>query len=518
MRPTFQNEPTTDFSAASNRAAFQRALSGVCSQLGERYPMFIDGAPLTAEKRFDSTSPADPDLVIGSFPSADTTTALQALEAADRAFPSWSRVPARDRAGFLFAAAAQVRKRRHELSSWMVYEVGKSWDEADGEVAECVDLMEYYGQQALLLSGSRTQDLGKLSDETTDFFYVPLGAGVIISPWNFPMALTFGMAAAAVVAGNTVVVKPASTSPVSVYQFFRIFQELGLPKGVMNLVTGSGSAVGDPLVDHPRTRFVAFTGSMEVGIRIHERAAKVQPGQIWIKRTVLEMGGKNAVIVDSDADLDLAADSVVAAAFSFQGQKCSAGSRAIIDRSIYEEFVPKVVERAAKLTVGDPVDPAMQVGPVIDRNAFKTISRYIETGKREGDLLLGGEPWGTKGYFIRPTVFGNVARTAAIAQEEIFGPVLACIQADDFDDALAIANGTRFGLTGAVISRNRMKLERARAEFHTGNLYFNRKCTGALMGVHPFGGFNMSGTDSKAGGPDYLLHFLQGKAVGDRIF
>jgi 1-pyrroline-5-carboxylate dehydrogenase len=518
MRPSFQNDPGSDFSAAPQRAAFQKALSSVGAQLGANYPMFIDGSPADAEKRFDSISPADPDVVVGKFPSADSATAVRALEAADSAFPAWSRVPARDRAGFLFAAAAQVRKRRYELCAWMVYEVGKSWDEADGEVAECVDLMEYYGQQALRLSGSQTQDLGKLPDETTDFFYVPLGAGVIVSPWNFPMALTFGMAAAAVVAGNTVVIKPASTSPVSVYKFFQIFQDLGLPKGVMNLVTGSGSEVGDPLVDHPRTRFVAFTGSMEVGIRIHERAAKVQPGQIWIKRTVLEMGGKNAIVVDSEADLDLAADAVVAAAFSFQGQKCSAGSRAIIDRAIYDEFVPMVVARAAKLKVGNPVDPDMQVGPVIDANAFKTVTRYVETGKREGTLLLGGEPSGMKGYFIQPTIFGNVARTAAIAQEEIFGPVLACIPSNDFDDALAIANGTRFGLTGAVISRNRMKLERARSEFHTGNLYFNRKCTGALMGVHPFGGFNMSGTDSKAGGPDYLLHFLQGKAVGDRIF
>ena len=460
MRPIFKNQPATDFSVASNRDAFQRALGKVCSQLGANCPMYVDGKTFKTDKQFDSISPADPDVVVGQFPSADAATALQALEAADRAFPSWSRVPARDRASFLFAVAAEVRKRRLELCAWMVYEVGKSWDEADGEVAECVDLMEYYGQQALRLSGSQTLDIGRLPDETTDFFYVPLGAGVIISPWNFPMALTFGMAGAAVVAGNTVVIKPASTSPTSVYQVFRIFQELGLPPGVMNLVTGSGGTLGDPLIEHPRTRFVAFTGSMEVGIHIHERAAKVQPGQVWIKRTVLEMGGKNAVIVDSQADLDLAADAVVAGAFSFQGQKCSAGSRAIIDRAIYEEFVPRVVERAARLTVGNTVDPAMQVGPVIDHNAFEAVSRYIEIGRREGDVLLGGEPAGMKGYFIRPTIFGNVDRNATIAQEEIFGPVLACIPAKDFDDALAIANGTRFGLTGAVISRNRMKLER----------------------------------------------------------
>ena len=518
MRPKFKNQTPTDFSLPSSCAQFAAALKEVETTLGADYPIVIGGESRFCEKKFASISPSDPDLVVGSFPAAGAAEAIAALEAAQRAFPAWSRTPVEVRARFLFAAAAQVRLRRFELCAWMVYEVGKTWEEADGEVAECADLMEFYGLQALRLAVSQSDELNKLNDEDTDFFYIPLGAGAIISPWNFPMALTFGMAAAAVVAGNTVVIKPASTSPTSVYQYFRIFAELGLPPGVMNFVTGPGGPIGDALVDHPRTRFIAFTGSKEVGIRIFERAAKVQPGQIWLKRTTLEMGGKNAVIVDAEADLERAAEAVVFSAFSFQGQKCSAGSRAIIDAAIYDQIVPMIVEKAGRWRLGNPIQQEVQVGPVIDQNAYQGILRYIDIGKKEGTLLLGGEPVGGKGYFIPPTIFGAVSPQARIAQEEIFGPVLSCIPARDFEEALAIANGTEFGLTGSVFSRNRSKLERARIEFHTGNLYFNRKSTGAFMGVHPFGGFNMSGTDSKAGGPDYLLQFMQGKSIGDKLF
>jgi 1-pyrroline-5-carboxylate dehydrogenase len=517
MRPPFQSEPTTDFKDPRAVETFRAALARVQQNLGASYPLVIGAERLSAGEEFSVKSPADPERVIGRFPKADRDTALRALETADRAFPAWARTPAEERANYLFGAAGQVRKKRHDLAAWMVYEVGKSWAEADGEVAECVDLMEYYARQMLDLAGSQTARLASLPDENTDFFYVPLGAGVVISPWNFPMALTFGMASAAIVTGNSVVIKPASTSATSVYQFAQILLDLGLPPGVLNLVTGSGSVVGNALVEHPRTRFVAFTGSMEVGCGIHERAARVQPGQVWIKRTVLEMGGKNAVIVDREADLDAAVEGVLASAFSYQGQKCSAGSRAIIDAEIYDAFLEKLSTRARELKVGDPVDPAVDLGPVIDGHAFESILKFIETGKKEGRLLTGGDRAPGKGYFIQPTIFADLDRNATIAQEEIFGPVLACIRAKDFDDALAIANGTKYGLTGAVFSRNRAKLERARFEFHVGNLYFNRKSTGAMMGVHPFGGFNMSGTDSKAGGPDYLLLFLQGKAIGDRL-
>jgi len=517
MRPPFKSEPATDFKDPGAVDAFRAALAGVKSRLGASYPLVIGGERISSKEDFAVTSPADPERVIGRFPKADAATALRALEAADRAFPAWARTPAEERANYLFSAAGRVRSLRHDLSAWMVYEVGKTWTEADGEVAECVDLMEYYGRQMLDLAGSQAAKLASLPDENTDFFYVPLGAGVVISPWNFPMALTFGMATAAIVTGNTVVIKPASTSATSVYQFAQILLDLGLPAGVLNLVTGSGGVVGNALVEHPRTRFVAFTGSMEVGCGIHERAAKVQPGQIWIKRTVLEMGGKNAVIVDREADLDAAVEGVIASAFSYQGQKCSAGSRAVIDQAVYDAFLEKLAARARGLKVGDPADPSVDLGPVIDRHAFERILKYIEIGKKEGRILAGGEKAAGKGHFIQPTIFADVDRNATVAQEEIFGPVLACIKAKDFDDALDIANGTRYGLTGAVFTKNRAKIERARWEFHTGNLYFNRKSTGAMMGVHPFGGFNMSGTDSKAGGPDYLLLFLQGKSIGDKL-
>ncbi len=521
MTQRFQNEPETDFSVKANADAFRAALAQVRSELGRTYPLIVDGEEVAAgagePADLVSVSPVDPDLVIGRFPSAGADTAVRALEAAERAFPPWSRVPAPQRADYLTRAAAEIRRQRHRLSAWMVYEVGKSWAEADGEVAETVDLLEYYARQMVELDGVHTEKLGTLPDEKTEFFYIPLGAGVVISPWNFPLALTFGMASAAIVAGNTVVVKPASNTPTSVYHCARIFRELGLPRGVLNVVTGSGDVVGTPLVEHPRTRFVAFTGSMAVGVGLHERAAKLRPGQMWLKRTVLELGGKNAVIVDSEADLDAAVEGVVASAFGFQGQKCSAGSRAVIDAAVYDEFMSRLVARARELRVGDPVDPDVSVGPVIDARAYRDIGKYLDIGRGEGTLLLGGAPRESPGYFIPPTIFGDVDPHATIAQEEIFGPVLTCIKAKDFDESLAIANDTRYGLTGAVFSRNRGKLERARREFHVGNLYFNRKSTGALMGVHPFGGFKLSGTDSKAGGPDYLLHFLQAKTVGERI-
>ena len=514
MQAPFRNEPLTDFSDPSQETAFKRALAEVEGKLGGSYPLIIGGRRQTAELEFSSIDPAAPEVVVGRFPRADTTAALRALEAAIEAFPLWSRRSTEERAQYLFRAAEQVRKKRHELSAWMVYEVGKTWSEADGEVAEVVDLFEYYGRQALELAGPQTGKLAKVPDEDTDFFYIPLGAGVIVSPWNFPLALTFGMASAAIVTGNTVVIKPASSSPTSVAQLLEVFLGLGLPPGVLNLVTGSGGSVGDPLIEDPRTRFVAFTGSIEVGIAINEKAARVQLGQTWIKRTILEMGGKNAVIVDREADLDLAVEGVVASAFGYQGQKCSAGSRAIIDASIYDDFLERLVDRAGRLRVGSPTEPNVDLGPVIDESAQKSILAYIDIGRKEGRLLLGGEKLSRKGYFVQPTIFADVRPDAVLAQEEIFGPVLACIKARDFDEALQIANGTKYGLTGALFSRNPNKLSRARTEFHTGNLYFNRKSTGALMGVHPFGGFNMSGTDSKAGGPDYLLLFMQGKSIG----
>jgi 1-pyrroline-5-carboxylate dehydrogenase len=395
----------------------------------------------------------------------------------------------------------------------MIYEVGKSWAEADGDTAEAIDFLEFYGREMLRLA--EDQPLTQIEGEESKLVYIPLGVGAAIPPWNFPGAIMVGMTAAALVTGNTVVLKPASSSPMIAWQFMRILEEVGLPAGVVNFVTGSGSKIGDALIENPRVRFIAFTGSREVGLRIHELAAKPQKGQLWLKRTVLEMGGKDAVVVDETADLDSAADGIVASAFGFQGQKCSAGSRAIIVDQVYDTVLQKVVEKTKKLSMGDVTQPETYLGPVIDESAFKKINEYIEVGKGEGRLLTGGGHRGP-GYFIEPTVIADVAPQARVAQEEIFGPVLAVIKAKNFDDALDIANNTEYGLTGALYSRDSERIERAKEEFHVGNLYLNRKCTGALVGVHPFGGFNMSGTDSKTGGPDYLLLFTQAKAIATR--
>lgn len=510
----FRNEPTVDFTMADDREAFQAALDRVRGKLGATYPLQIGGRAVSHPTLFDSVNPANPDEVIGRHVLATAADAVAAVEAADDASRAWSATAPEKRAAVLFRAADLIRERRHDFSGLMVLEVGKAWAEADGETAEAIDLLEWYGRRMLLLA--EPQELTPYQGERTSFYYIPLGAGVVISPWNFPLALAAGMTSAALVAGNAVVLKPASTAATTAAWLVALFAEAGLPPGVLNFVTGPGGAIGDILVDHPRTRFVAFTGSQEVGIRIYERGSKVQPGQIWLKRIQLEMGGKNATVVDETADLDAAADGIVAGAFGFQGQKCSATSRAIIVASVYDTVVAKIVERAKTLTVGDTSDPVNIVGPVIDSGAERKVLDYVDVGRKEGTLLLGGAKVGTKGHFIAPTIIAGVKPDARVAQEEIFGPVLSVIRVNDFDEALTVANGTAFGLTGALYSRDRARLDRASREFHVGNLYFNRKSTGAMMGVHPFGGFNMSGTDTKAGGPDYLLFFLQGKAIGDR--
>ncbi|MBI2900547.1 MAG: L-glutamate gamma-semialdehyde dehydrogenase, partial [Planctomycetes bacterium] len=394
------------------------------------------------------------------------------------------------------------------------HEVGKSWAEADADTAEAIDFLEFYGREVLRYD--ELNPVTPIPGERNQAFYLPLGVGVVIAPWNFPCAILTGMTAAAVVTGNTVVMKPASSAPVIAYRMMEIFEEAGLPPGVVNYLPCAGGEVGDYLVDHRLTRFVSFTGSRDVGVRIYERAAKVQPGQIWLKRVVAEMGGKDAIVVDEDADLEAAAAGAVASAFGFQGQKCSACSRLIATAPVYGRLLNLVVEKTRALALGDVRKPEHAIGAVADESQFRKIRDYIEVGRKEGRLVAGG---GTKGpgWFVEPTVFADVDPKARIAQEEIFGPVLAVIAAKDFDDALAIANGTEYGLTGALYCRKREHIERARREFHVGNLYFNRKCTGAMVGGHPFGGFNMSGTDSKAGGRDYLLLFLQMKSVSEKV-
>jgi 1-pyrroline-5-carboxylate dehydrogenase len=435
------------------------------------------------------------------------------MQAAVEAYKTWKKVKPEVRADVLFKAAAIIRRRKHEFSALMTKEAGKPWREADADTAEGIDFLEYYARQMLALKNG--VPVQSRSNEFNRYDYIPLGVGIIISPWNFPFAIMAGTTVAAIVSGNTVLLKPASTTPVVAAKFVEVMEEAGLPKGVLNFVPGSGSEVGDYLVDHKDTRFISFTGSRDVGLRIFERSSKVNEGQIWMKRLIAEMGGKDTIVVDSEADLELAAQSIVAGAFGFSGQKCSACSRAVIVEDVYDQVLNRVVELTNQLTVGDPTEQATFMGPVNDNNAFKKIMEYIEIGKNEGKLMAGGEGDNSKGYFIKPTVIGDLAPKARIMQEEIFGPVVGFTKAKNFDEAIEIANNTEYGLTGAVITNNRAHMEQAREDFHVGNLYFNRSCTGAIVGYQPFGGFNMSGTDSKAGGPDYLLLHMQAKTTSE---
>jgi 1-pyrroline-5-carboxylate dehydrogenase len=511
----FKNEVFTNFGQPENSKLMLQALDLVASQLGKDYPLYMNGEEIMTEKKAASINPSNKDQVVGYVAKADQKLAEQAMQGALAAFETWKKKSFAERARYLFKAAAIMRRRKHELSAWMCYEAGKTWAEADADTAEAIDFLDFYAREAIRLG--EVHPLVRHEGEDNEQHYIPLGVGIVIPPWNFPLAILTGITMSAVVAGNTVLLKPASTTPVIAAKFVEIMRAAGLPAGVINFVPGSGSEIGDYLVDHPKTRFVSFTGSKEVGIRIFERAAKVHPGQIWLKRVVAEMGGKDAIVVDKDADLEDAAQQIVGSAFNFSGQKCSACSRAILHEDIYDVVASRVAELTKGLSVGPSMDFRNQVGPVVDESAYNKILEYIEIGKKEGTLLAGGGKAEGNGYFIQPTVIGDVAPKARISQEEIFGPVIALTKAKDFEDAIRIANDTEFGLTGSVFSNNREHLEYARTEFHVGNLYFNRKTTGALVGVHPFGGFNMSGTDSKAGGRDYLLQFTQAKAISEKL-
>lgn len=511
----FRNEPSTDFTKEENRQAFQAALDQVSAQLGQEYPIIIGDRRIQTANKLKSINPSNVDEVIGIVNQADASLAEEAMQIALKTFDSWKQTSPAARARYLFKAAAILRRKKHLFSAWMVHEAGKSWPEADGDTAEAIDFMEFYGREMMRL-GER-QPLTPFPGEDNELTYIPLGVGAIIPPWNFPLAIMVGMTTSAIVTGNTVVLKPASPTNVIAYQFMEILQEAGLPPGVVNYVPGSGEEVGEYLVTHPMTRFISFTGSRAVGLRINELSAKTVPGQKWIKRVVAEMGGKDSIVVDENADLDLAADAIVISAFGFSGQKCSACSRVIAHQAIYDQLLELVVAKTKQCKVGEARTLGIDLGPVIDEKAYRKILEYIEIGKKEGRLMTGGGKAEGNGYFIQPTIFADVSPEACIAQEEIFGPVLAFIKAADFDEALEIANNTEYGLTGSVFTRDRTKLEKAREVFHVGNLYFNRKCTGALVGVHPFGGYNMSGTCSKAGGRDYLLLFLQQKLVSELL-
>jgi 1-pyrroline-5-carboxylate dehydrogenase len=513
--PKFANEVTLDFSKSINKKKQLAALEKVKAGLGREYPILIGSEHIRVDEKFRSYNPSRASEVIGVFQKGNPALANKAMDVALATFEQWKTVPAAKRAQYIFKAAAIMKKKRFELNAIEILEVGKTWPEADADVAEAIDFLEFYGRE--MLRYGEDHPVVKNPGEKGKLVYVPLGVGVVIPPWNFPLAILAGMSSAAIVSGNTVVLKPSSDSPAVGWAFVEIMQEAGLPAGVLNFVSGPGGAVGDTLVMHPKTRFVSFTGSKEVGIHINEVAAKVQPGQIWLKRVVAEMGGKDSIVVDETADVDAAVTGTVASAFGFQGQKCSACSRAIVVQKIYERFVEAVAKKTDALTVGDAEDPGNYMGPVVNERSQESILGYIQKGIAEGGrLVTGGLKAGENGYFIRPTVIADVDPLGTISQQEIFGPVLAIIKARDFDHAMEIANNTEFGLTGALYSKNAKRLKRAESEFFVGNLYLNRKCTGALVGVHPFGGFNMSGTDSKAGGRDYLLLFLQAKSIAQK--
>jgi 1-pyrroline-5-carboxylate dehydrogenase len=512
----FVNEAFVDFTLEVNKRLMQAALAQVESELGREYDLVIGGRHLRTEGRIVSSNPANPKQVVGIHSKAGTEHVQQAIDAAQTAFASWSRTSATDRAGLLFRAAELIRERKFEFCAWLVYEVGKNWGEADADVGETIDFLEFYAREALRLADATTPI--QFPGERNQLRYLPLGVGAVIPPWNFPFAIMAGMTVAAIVCGNTVVLKPSEDAPIIAARFMSLLEEAGLPDGVVNLCPGAGAEFGAALVEHPQTRFIAFTGSKAVGLQIHERAARTQPGQHFIKRTILEMGGKDSIIVDNDCDLDAAVQGVIASAFGFNGQKCSACSRAIVDAEVYDTFCDRLQAKVTEIKTGDPVEN-IYTGPVISEKAYKKVVGYLDIGKTEGVILNGGHAIETAegGYYIAPTVIKDVAPTARIAQEEIFGPVLTIIKSNNFDDALAIANNTEYGLTGAIYSNSRQNLDRAQNEFHVGNLYLNRKCTGAMVGAHPFGGFNMSGTDSKAGGPDYLLLFTQGQSIAEKV-
>ena len=494
----------------------REALDKIGAQLGREYRLIIGGERLNTSGKIYSLNPARPAQVVGIHQKAEAEHAETAVAAALRAFESWSHTSAEERASLLLNAAAIIRQRKFEYMAWLTFEVGKNRAEADADVGETIDFLEFYAREALRLARAITPI--QYPGERNELLYIPLGVGAVIPPWNFAFAIMAGMTAAAIVTGNTVILKPSSDVPTIAAKFVEVLEEAGMPDGVVNFCPGSGSSFGNAIVEHPKTRFIAFTGSKAIGLEIHERAAHAQPGQIWIKRTILEMGGKDSILVCEDADLDAAVQGVVASAFGFSGQKCSACSRAIVEAPLYDVFIERLRERVATLTVGDPA-ANHDLGPVINQASLNSILGYIETGKREGKLIAGGMAVSTPdgGYYVQPTVFSEIPPDGVLAQEEIFGPVLAVIKVNSFDEGLRVANNTEYGLTGSIYSSNRDRLDRARRDFHVGNLYFNRKCTGAMVGAHPFGGFNMSGTDSKAGGPDYLYLFTQAKSVAEKL-
>ena len=510
----FENERLfpgcTDPTAAS---LFPQAIADVRSQLGRTYALFVDGKDITTASTIDSVNPAQPDEIIGRICQASCQDVEDAVQAANTALPAWRGTPASERAMYLVKCAAILRKDIYRFSAWQVLEEGKQWAQAYNDLAEAIDFLEYYAREIIHLA--QPQDMGSYATETNHYFYEPKGIAAVISPWNFPLAIGVGMVSAAIVAGCPVVFKPSNQSPVVGHHLVQLFKEVGLPKGVFNFVPGRGSEMGDYLVDHPLVTVIAFTGSMEVGLRIIDRAGKTPENQVSVKKVICEMGGKNAVVIDNDTDIESAVPQVLYSAFGYQGQKCSACSRLIVLDEIYDAFVEKLIEQAKALKVAPAENPESYVGPVIDASAQKSILGYVDLAEKEGKLLYKS-PVPDTGYYVPITITEGITPESRLAQEEVFGPVLAVMRAKNFDQAIDWANSTRFALTGAVFSRKQAHLDKAAREFRVGNLYLNRACVGAQVKIQPFGGFHMSGVGTKAGGPAYLLHFMDPRSVTEQ--
>lgn len=510
----FTAEPATDFTNKEVRNIFTEELNKAKQAHGRTFPLVIGGHHITTDDKMAVHNPSKKTDVVGYMSKAEKKHIDEAMLAAEEAFEDWRKWKPEERAELMLRVAAIIRRRKHEFSALMVFESGKPWDQADGDTNEGIDFIEYYARSMMdLANGKPVLDR---EGEHNRYFYKPMGPGVTISPWNFPFAIMAGTTAAPVVTGNTVLLKPAEDTPLISYKLMEVLEEAGLPDGVVNFVPGDPSEIGDYLVDHHQTHFVTFTGSKATGTRIYNRAAVVQEGQDFLKRTIAEMGGKDTIIVDDNADVELAADSIVSSAFGFSGQKCSACSRAVIHEDLYDQVLERAIELTKELSVGNPYEDTY-MGPVINQKQFDKIKDYIAVGKEEGELKIGGKTDDSEGYFVHPTIFAGVDPNARIMQEEIFGPVLAFSKAKDFDEMLEIANNTQYGLTGAVITNTRENWHKACRDFDVGNLYLNRGCTAAVVGYHPFGGFKMSGTDAKSGSPDYLINFMEQKVVSEML-
>ncbi len=512
FHPEFVNEPLIDFSKLENRKLMEEALRKTRNTFNKKYPILIGAKEVWTDQEVLSFNPARPDEIVGRVCIASKEHAQQAVESARLAWPMWRSVSTKERADYLIRAAAEIRKRRFEFMALEVYEVGKTWTEADGDVTEAIDYLEYYAAEITRLSAPKI--MGNYPGESNEYSYEARGVGAVIAPWNFPLAIPIGMVSAALVTGNCVILKPSSLSSVLGWRLVEVFRSLGLPQGVLSLIPGSGQEVGEYLVSHPEIDFMAFTGSRDVGLNIVKLAGVTGAGQFNVKRVIAEMGGKNAIIVDETADLDEAVKGVLESALSFQGQKCSACSRVIVVGDNYDEFCDRLREAMESIVIGPPENPEVFMGPVIDKAAMDKIRNYIELGNREGKPLLIRNVQ-EAGYFVGPAIFTDVSPDSRIAQEEIFGPVLVIMKSQDLDDALEIANSTPYALTGGIFTRSPANIRKVKGDFRVGNLYINRKITGALVGRQPFGGFGMSGVGSKAGGPDYLLQFMNIRSISE---